>query len=145
MQILKCFAFYHPNVGYLQGMNYLCENILKLSDDKFTVYRIFEYIMNNPFYGMYNANFDGLRLKIYQFMRIVQREKPKLYDHFQTEKLEGEHFLLPWAITLWGEMSGDLCWVLWDGFICKGWKWWIKTGLWLLNILEAELLEMNFE
>lgn len=101
--------------------------------------------MNNPFYGMYSANFDGLRTKIYQFMRIVQIEKPKLYEHFQTEKLEGEHFILPWAITLWGEMSGDLCWVLWDGFICKGWKWWFKTMLWLLNILQPDLLVMNFE
>lgn len=36
---------------------------------------------------MYTANFDGLRTKIYQFMRIVEREKPKLYTHFQTEKL----------------------------------------------------------
>lgn len=80
--ILKCFAFYHPNVGYLQGMNYLCENILKLTDDVFTGYKIFEYLMNNQFYGMYSANFDGLKMKIYQFMRIVQREKPKLYDHF---------------------------------------------------------------
>ena len=80
--ILKSFAFYHPNVGYLQGMNYLCENILKLTDDVFTAYKIFEYLMNNQFYGMYSANFDGLKIKIYQFMRIVQREKPKLYNHF---------------------------------------------------------------
>lgn len=38
---------------------------------------------------MYTSNFDGLRTKIYQFMRIVQMEKNKLYEHFQTEKLEG--------------------------------------------------------
>ena len=84
---------------------------------------------------MYTSNFDGLRTKIYQFMRIVQMEKNKLYEHFQTEKLEGQHFVLPWAITLWGEMSGDLCWLLWDGFIIKGWKWWFKTMLWFLGIL----------
>ncbi len=42
-------------------------------------------------------------------------------------------------------MSGDMCWVLWDGFICKGWKWWFKTMLWLINVLEPELLGMNFE
>jgi hypothetical protein len=69
-------------------------------------------------------------------MKILQILKPKLYAHFQTEKLEGDHFILPWAITLWGEMLGDLCWVLWDGFIAKGWKWWFKTIIWLLNIYE---------
>jgi hypothetical protein len=51
---------------------------------------------------------------------------------------------MAWAITLWGEMTGELCWIMWDGFICKGWKWWIKTILWLLGILEAELSLMNF-
>lgn len=38
-----------------------------------------------------------------------------------------------------------MCWVLWDGFICKGWKWWFKTMLWLINVLEPELINMNFE
>ena len=42
-------------------------------------------------------------------------------------------------------MSGDLCWLLWDGFIVKGWKWWFKTMLWLLGVLEVELLGMNFQ
>jgi hypothetical protein len=34
---------------------------------------------------------------------------------------------------------------MWDGFLCKGWKWWMKVGLWLLGILEPELMKMNFE
>ena len=33
VSILSAFSFYNPNIGYLQGMNYLCENILKLTDD----------------------------------------------------------------------------------------------------------------
>ena len=101
--------------------------------------------MTHQFEGLYTYNFDQLRIKIYQLMRVLQRESPKLYDHFEAENLEGEHFLLSWAITLWGENSGDLCWVMWDGFMIKGWKWWIKTVLWLLKLLEPELLNMNFE
>jgi len=92
--------------------------------------------MNNQFCGLYNTNFEGLRIKIYQFMRILQRERHELYEHLCAEKIEGEHFLLPWAITLWGEMSGDLSWVMWDGFILQGWRWWFKTCIWLMKILE---------
>ncbi len=34
--------------------------------------------MNNQYYGMYTSNFDGLKLKIYQFMRMLDRERPEL-------------------------------------------------------------------
>ena len=41
MEILGVYAFYHQDVGYLQGMNYLCENILKLTTNTYDVYYIF--------------------------------------------------------------------------------------------------------
>ena len=44
--------------------------------------------------------------------------------------------MLSWAITLWGEMSGDLCMILWDGFLVEGWTWWFKMILWLMKVLE---------
>ena len=87
IKILKIYAFYNPEVGYLQGMNYLCENILKLTENTFHAYQIFEYLMNHQFQGLYTYNFDQLRAKIYQATRIMQRELPKLYDHFEAEKI----------------------------------------------------------
>jgi len=42
-----------------------------LTDDTFIVYTIFEHLMNNQYYGIYTGNFDGLKLKIYQFMRLL--------------------------------------------------------------------------
>lgn len=41
MEALGVYAFYHPDVGYLQGMNYLCENILKITHKTYDVYFIF--------------------------------------------------------------------------------------------------------
>jgi hypothetical protein len=38
---------------------------------------------------MYIGKFDGLKIKIYQMMRIIQRESITLYNHFEAEKLEG--------------------------------------------------------
>lgn len=39
--------------------------------------------MNNQYYQLYTGSFDGLKIKIYQFMRILQRERPELYDHLR--------------------------------------------------------------
>ncbi len=43
--------------------------------------------MNNQYYGMYTSNFDGLKLKIYQFMRMLDRERPELAEHLRAEKI----------------------------------------------------------
>lgn len=48
-------------------------------------------------------------------------------------------------MTLWGELQGDIVWILWDGFLIDGWKWWMQTGMWILEINAEELLDMNFE
>ncbi len=143
--ILNLFTYYHAETGYLQGMNYLCEHLLKMTEDQYEVYSMFEHLMNHQYHRMYDHNFHGIKIRIYQFMRLLQQHRPLLHAHFQTENIEGDHFLLPWAVTLWGEMRGDLSFVLLDGFILKGWKWWFKVVLWLLGILEPELLKMNFE
>ena len=58
IEVLKTFSYYHPDHGYLQGMNYLCENILKLTDDTYICYFIFEHLMNNQYHDMYTGNFN---------------------------------------------------------------------------------------
>ena len=32
--------------------------------------------MNNQYYNLYTGKFEGLKLKIYQFMRILEQERP---------------------------------------------------------------------
>ena len=70
---------------------------------------------------------------------------PELARHFEKEKIEGEYFLLPWAITLWGEFSGELSMIMSDGFVVDGWIWWMKVALWTLRELKEEILEKRFE
>lgn len=43
--------------------------------------------MNTYFQNMYTGKFDGLKIKIYQTMRILQLQNPTLYAHLQAEKI----------------------------------------------------------
>lgn len=53
--------------------------------------------------------------------------------------------MVPWAVTLWGEMPGEVVWVLWDGFVLEGWSWWFKACIWVMGIFEADLIDMPFD
>lgn len=143
--MLMAFSFYNQKIGYLQGMNYIGENILKLNMSPQSSYCMLEYLLRKHFSLLFSANLDNLKVKLYQFMRLLERYLPNLYKHLENQKIESEHFLVPWIITLWGEMEGDIVWLMWDGFLIDGWKWWAKMCLWLLSIFEADLLQMNFE
>ncbi len=37
--------------------------------------------MNTHFQNMYTGKFDGLKIQIYQTMRVLQLLNPKLYSH----------------------------------------------------------------
>ena len=101
--------------------------------------------MVNHYENVFNESFDLLKMKIYQLMRLVEYYLPRLFNHFLTEGIEGEHFLIAWAITLWGEYPGEITWVMSDGFILEGWKWWMQVSLWVFSHFQDHLLSLDFE
>lgn len=139
------FSYYNSEIGYVQGMNYQGEHIFKLTSKPNISYSILDYVLTHHYADIFGEDFDGLKLKMYQFGRLLEHYLPELANHFFDEKIEGEHYLVSWAITLWGEFSGDVVWILWDGFLTDGWKWWMKVCLWVLTVFQAEFLSLRFE
>lgn len=87
--MLLAFSYYNSSIGYVQGMNYQGEHILKLTTDKTASYAIFEYLLTQNYTGIFGEDFDGLKLKFYQFGRLLERNLPQLAKHFFEEKVEG--------------------------------------------------------
>src|SRR5690606_7387386 len=73
-KVLLMFSFYHFDVGYVQGMNYLGENIMKLTQgNQEQLYTLFEFVLLTYYSDIFGAKFDGLKLRIYQFSRLLER------------------------------------------------------------------------
>ena len=144
-EILVTYSVHHPETKYVQGMHYLCEHLLHISTEPWEVYGMMESLMKNHFLDIFTATFEILKLRIFQFSRVLEIYYPRLAEHFAKENLEAEHFILPWAVTLWGDKQGEMVDVLWDGFLVDGWKWWIKVSIWIVSLYEKELLLMNFD
>lgn len=54
---------------------------MKLTKNNYEIYSMFEYVMSHHFQNMYTGKFDGLKIKIYQTMRMLQLLNPGLYAH----------------------------------------------------------------
>ena len=115
-------------------MHCLCEHLFHISSESHEVYGMFETLMEVYFVDNFKLSFEKLKLRIYQYSRILEINYPKLAGHFLREGLEAEHYIFPWAVTLWGDKQGDIVDILWDGFVVDGWKWWIKVCVWLVSL-----------
>lgn len=69
--MLLIFSYYNSEIGYVQGMNYQGEHILKLTSEVNISYSLFEFILTNYYSGIFGEDFDGLKLKFYQFGRLL--------------------------------------------------------------------------
>jgi hypothetical protein len=81
------FSFYNDKIGYLQGMNYIGETILKLPLPSESAYCMLEYMLRRYFSTLFIGNLENLRLKVYQLSRLMARHLPSLSKHFDNEKV----------------------------------------------------------
>lgn len=68
-------------------MNYIGESVLKLNLSPQSSYCMFEYLLRKYFSSLFVGNLDNLKVKLYQFMRLMERYLPNLYKHLENEKI----------------------------------------------------------
>jgi hypothetical protein len=81
--MLVVFSYYNEKIGYLQGMNYIGEGILKLNMTPHASYCMLEFMLRKFFSSLFSGNLDNLKVKLYQFMRLMERYLPNLYKHLE--------------------------------------------------------------
>lgn len=86
--MLTVFSYYNDKIGYLQGMNYIGETILKLPQRPESAYCMLEYMLRRYFSTLFVGNLENLKLKVYQLTRLMERYLPALAKHFENEKVE---------------------------------------------------------
>jgi hypothetical protein len=79
--MLTVFAFYNEKIGYVQGMNYIGESVLKLSLPPQSSYCVLEYLLRTYFSSLFHGQLDNLKVKIYQFSRLMEKYLPNLHKH----------------------------------------------------------------
>lgn len=78
--ILTVFGFFHPDIGYVQGMNDLLMNFMVVFDSEVDAYWCFSNYMNSV-----QEDFDekGMLDKVQLVRGLLQKLEPNLYSHFE--------------------------------------------------------------
>jgi len=157
-RILKAYANYNPNVGYVQGMNCIVGYLLNkigerdeslersLSTDE-KVFWIFVAILHVEKYdllGLYLPEFPKLHCAAYQLDRLMTRKAPRLARHFKNHKIESTMYLVKWLLTMYANLlparAQDM---MWDNFMERGWTYLVRLTFVVLVDAESKLLSMK--
>jgi len=146
LKVLETAAFYQPEIGYVQGMSYVCA-ILLLFMNHYDAFVCFTNLLNTPFMrSVCKVDPSSLAKHSQLFQIIFAQYAPNLYQHFNNLNITTEHFLLDWWLTLFSKtFSIPISTHIWDSFLLEGEIFIHFAAVGALKLFETQLLEASFE
>jgi len=102
-RLLHAIACCNPDVGYIQGMNFLAGYLLIRYDDEKKSFEIFNKMLSDYKYGLgglYSNDFPRLYLAAFQVRKLCKKYIPKIYKHFVKFNIKETHWLSSYFLTL---------------------------------------------
>lgn len=96
--------------------------------------------------SMWKPGFPKMKLRVYQFDRLLQCHMIELHEHFMNIGLQIEVIVSQWFITLFANtVPLEQTLHLWDYIFLIGWPGVFRIALALMYYLHDEILEMEME
>jgi|TARA_B110000285_G_scaffold212310_1_gene255737 hypothetical protein len=89
LKILRAFAMYRPDIGYVQGMSYIAALVLLYIQDEYKSFMNFSNLMlKYPLMPFYTFNEEFVTKVLQLFKQLFQINLPDLCDHFEMEEIK---------------------------------------------------------
>lgn len=143
--LLGAYVCYRPDVGYVQGMSFLAA-VLLLNMDDVTSFICFANLLNKPCELAFFRLDENLMKAYFDTYQIFFKENlPKLYTHFDTQRLTPDLYIIDWMYTLFAKsLPLDVASRVWDMFCRDGEEFLFRTALGILKLYEDILLHLDF-
>ena len=152
--ILKTYAFYNPDIGYCQGMNFLAGFFYFYYKNEEKAFKaMLGLIQKFDLTELFNTNLPRLKLYFYMLDRLIAIYLPDLHEHFKNEFVTSSLFSSAWFITwFWNTIShqktshlSENLLLFWDNFLIDGYLVVFQVSIILLELFEENLLQLSFE
>ena len=143
-RVLVAYCKYDPNLGYVQGMNYIVGALLWHCTEVDAFWIFVGLMERHELRDTYLPHFPGLS-KHCQIIQLLTLEKlPRLHRHFAQFDVTCKMYATEWCFSLFGSVvpANEMVTVL-DNFFKKGWIFFYKFVMFILTRLEERLLAAN--
>ena len=143
--VLGAYACFNPQMGYVQGMSFLTA-IFLLNMEAPDAFVCLSNLLNTKYLL---ACFQMDQTKMNRYFRVhqilLEHNLPKLYRHFEMQKVKPDLYLIEWIFTLFSKsLPLDVMSRVWDVFFRDKEEFLFRTALGILNMYKDTLLQMDF-
>jgi len=147
--VLRIFAYFRPDIGYLQGMSYLAALLCLNVDSEFTAFQCFaNVIMKGHLFAFFRLD----RIAINRYYDVLSRAlleygpSAPLVRHFASIGVQPHLYVFNWWQTLFLKVLPlELASRIFDCFIFEGTSFIVRSSIAILQRFKEVLLESSFE
>ncbi|KAK6528471.1 GTPase-activating protein, variant 2 [Arthrobotrys megalospora] len=145
MGLMKAYAIYDPEVGYVQGMAFLGAPLLLNMTEEEAFCILVELMRTYSLRDMFTPGMKGLHLRLYQYDRLLEDLCPALSVHLNRRKAQSSLYATQWFLTLFAyKFPLQLVLRVYDLAITEGIEGAVlKFGIALMKKNEAALRQID--
>jgi len=98
-RVLNAIAIYDPELGYVQGMNFVVGAFLIHCEEFIAFWLIIDLLYSYEMRKVYEEGLGGMYHHSQVLERLIQKHLPKIYQHFEEVDVKVEMFMSDWVIS----------------------------------------------
>ncbi|XP_008295369.1 ecotropic viral integration site 5 protein homolog isoform X3 [Stegastes partitus] len=144
--VMKAYSLVDREVGYCQGSAFIVGLLLMQMPEEEAFCVFVKLMQDYRLRELFKPSMAELGLCMYQFECMIQEQLPELHIHFQAQSFHTSMYASSWFLTIFlTSFPLPVATRIFDIFMCEGLEIVFRVGLAILQMNQAELIQLDME
>ncbi|XP_027626251.1 ecotropic viral integration site 5 protein homolog isoform X3 [Tupaia chinensis] len=144
--VMKAYSLVDREVGYCQGSAFIVGLLLMQMPEEEAFCVFVKLMQDYRLRELFKPTMAELGLCMYQFECMIQEHLPELFVHFQSQSFHTSMYASSWFLTIFlTTFPLPIATRIFDIFMSEGLEIVFRVGLALLQMNQAELMQLDME
>ncbi|XP_028258874.1 ecotropic viral integration site 5 protein homolog isoform X3 [Parambassis ranga] len=144
--VMKAYSLVDREVGYCQGSAFIVGLLLMQMPEEEAFCVFVKLMQDYRLRELFKPSMAELGLCMYQFECMIQEHLPELHMHFQAQSFHTSMYASSWFLTVFlTSFPLPVATRIFDIFMCEGLEIVFRVGLAILQMNQAELIQLDME
>ncbi|KTG37036.1 hypothetical protein cypCar_00001110 [Cyprinus carpio] len=144
--VMKAYSLVDREVGYCQGSAFIVGLLLMQMPEEEAFCVFVKLMQDYRLRELFKPSMAELGLCMYQFECMIQEQLPELHVHFQAQSFHTSMYASSWFLTIFlTSFPLPVATRIFDIFMCEGLEIVFRVGMAILQMNQAELMQLDME